>query len=170
MKISKPNVLTKTKLIVVPMQGETVARLQRGKMSNGFVHSPPALVLSLLLTSFETLFCKGRLFFFWSTTQKGDGNLRLYTHVEIVGIDTTMKMSKQNVLTKTTLGVVPMQGETMAHLQRGKVSNGFVHLPWALFLLSCWQALRLSFARGDYFSFAFTLFIFPFFLLSLGAT
>jgi hypothetical protein len=79
-----------------------------------------------------------------------------------------MKMSKQNVLTKTKLVVVPMQGETVARLQRGKVSNGFVHLPWALFFLSCLQALRLSLAMGDYFSFAFSLYLF--FLLSLDAT
>ena len=97
--------------------------------------------------------------------------MTIYTHVEIVGIDTTMKMSKQNVLTKTKLVVVPMQGETMARLQRGKMSNGFVHLPWALFFLSCLQALRLSFARGDYFSFSFALYLFfVSFLLSLDAT
>ena len=84
----------------------------------------------------------------------------MYTHVEKVGIDTTMKMSKQNVLTKTKLVVVPMQGETVARLQRGKMSNGFVHLSWALFFLSCLQALRLSLAMGDYFSFAFSLYLF----------
>jgi len=52
----------------------------------------------------------------------------MYTHVEKVGIDTTMKMSKLNVLTKTKLVVVPMQGETVARLQRRK---------WATDLCTC---------------------------------
>ena len=60
----------------------------------------------------------------------------MYTHVEKVGINTTMKMSKLKVLTKTKLVVVPMRGEIVARLQRRKMSNEFVHLPWALFFLS----------------------------------
>ena len=92
--------------------------------------------------------------------------MTIYTHVEKVGIDTTMKMSKQKVLTKTKLVVVPMQGETVARLQIGKMSNGFVHLPRALFFLSYLQALRLSFAREDYFSFSFALYPFLSFFYS----
>ena len=47
------------------------------------------------------------------------GKPMLYTHVEINGVSTTLKMGNNKmVLTKTTPYVMPTQRETIAHLPR----------------------------------------------------
>ena len=79
----------------------------------------------------------------------------IHTHVEIVGIDTTMKMSKQNVLTKTNLVVVPMQGETVAHLQRGQNEQRICALSLGALLSLLLTSFETLFGNGRLFFFCF---------------